>query len=184
MSTATSSQNFIESFYTKGRHLLKFKFERKVKFFPEYIIMSTIQTTKKSPMDRGAWRESCSPQGCKESDTTEATLHKESSFFKKLLKTNNLVIVVQSLNCVRPQGLQPTRLLCPWDFPGENTGVDCHFPLQRIFLTQGPNPALAGRFFTAEPPGKPKNLVKHDQKIYINQLYFYFITINNWKLKF
>ena len=41
MSTATSSQNFIESFYTKGRHLLKFKFERKVKFFPEYIIMST-----------------------------------------------------------------------------------------------------------------------------------------------
>ena len=24
---------------------------------------------------------------------------------------------------VRPHGLQPTRLLCPWDFPGENTGV-------------------------------------------------------------
>ena len=42
MSTAASSQNFIESFYTKGRHFLKFKFERKVKFFPEYIIMSTI----------------------------------------------------------------------------------------------------------------------------------------------
>ena len=24
-------------------------------------------------------------------------------------------------------GLQPTRLLCSWDFPGKNTGVDCHF---------------------------------------------------------
>ena len=26
----------------------------------------------------------------------------------------------------RPHGLQPTRLLCPWDFPGKNTGVGCH----------------------------------------------------------
>ena len=24
----------------------------------------------------------------------------------------------------------PTRLLCPWDFPGKNTGVGCHFLLQ------------------------------------------------------
>ena len=26
----------------------------------------------------------------------------------------------------RPHGLQPTRLLCPWDFPGNSTGVGCH----------------------------------------------------------
>ena len=26
----------------------------------------------------------------------------------------------------RFHGLQPTRLLCPWDFPGMNTGVGCH----------------------------------------------------------
>ena len=25
---------------------------------------------------------------------------------------------------------QPTRLLCPWDSPGKNTGVGCHFLLQ------------------------------------------------------
>ena len=31
---------------------------------------------------------------------------------------------------LRPHGLQPTRLLCPWDFPGKDTGVDCHFLLQ------------------------------------------------------
>ena len=30
-------------------------------------------------------------------------------------------------NSLRPHGLQPTRLLCPWDFPGKNTGVGCHF---------------------------------------------------------
>ena len=26
----------------------------------------------------------------------------------------------------RPHGLQPTRTLCPWDFPGKSTGVGCH----------------------------------------------------------
>ena len=28
---------------------------------------------------------------------------------------------------VRPHRWQPTRLLCPWDSPGKNTGVGCHF---------------------------------------------------------
>ena len=31
---------------------------------------------------------------------------------------------------VRPHRLQPTRLRCPWDSPGKNTGVGCHFLLQ------------------------------------------------------
>ena len=31
---------------------------------------------------------------------------------------------------VRPCGLQPTRLPRPWDSPGKNTGVGCHFLLQ------------------------------------------------------
>ena len=35
-----------------------------------------------------------------------------------------------------------TRLLCPWYFPGKNTGVGCHFLLQRIFLPQESNPRL------------------------------------------
>ena len=39
----------------------------------------------------------------------------------------------------RPHGRQPTRLLCPWDFPGKNTTAGCHFLLQGIFLTQGSN---------------------------------------------
>ena len=41
-----------------------------------------------------------------------------------------------------PHELQPTRLLCPWDFPGKNTGVGCNFLLQGIFLTQGSNLSL------------------------------------------
>ena len=41
-----------------------------------------------------------------------------------------------------PCGLKPTRFLRPWDFPGKNTGVGCHFLLQEIFPTQGSNPGL------------------------------------------
>ena len=50
--------------------------------------------------------------------------------------------VAQSCLTLRPHGLQPTRLLRPWDSPGMNTGVCCHFLLQGIFPTQGSNPGL------------------------------------------
>ena len=33
-------------------------------------------------------------------------------------------------NSVRPHRWQPNRLPCPWDSPGKNTGVGCHFLLQ------------------------------------------------------
>ena len=41
-----------------------------------------------------------------------------------------------------PHGLQPTRLLCPCNSPGKNTGVDCQSLLQGIFPTQGLKPGL------------------------------------------
>ena len=34
---------------------------------------------------------------------------------------------------------------CPWDFPGKSAGVDCHFLLQGIFLTQESNLGLPHR---------------------------------------
>ena len=46
---------------------------------------------------------------------------------------------VKSLSCVQLSAtpwLWPARLLCPWDFPGKNTGVGCHTLLQGIFPTQ------------------------------------------------
>ena len=33
-------------------------------------------------------------------------------------------------NSMRPHRRQPTRLPCPWDSPGKNTGVGCHFLLR------------------------------------------------------
>ena len=43
---------------------------------------------------------------------------------------------------LKHQGLDSARLLCPWNSPDKNTGVDCHFLLQGIFLIQGLNPGL------------------------------------------
>jgi len=38
--------------------------------------------------------------------------------------------LLQSCPTLRPHRRQPTRLPCPWDSPGKNTGVGCHFLLQ------------------------------------------------------
>ena len=61
---------------------------------------------------------------------------------------------------LRPYGLQPATVLCPWDIPGKNTGVGC------ISSSRGTSwsrdgiciscvSCIAGRFFTVEPLGKP-----------------------------
>ena len=53
------------------------------------------------------------------------------------------------------------NLLCPWDSPGKNTRVGCHFLLQKIFPTQGLNPHLfcllhwQGGSLPLAPPAKP-----------------------------
>ena len=63
-------------------------------------------------------------------------------------------------SCPTLCGLYPTRLLCPWDFPGKNTGAGCHALLQGIFPTQGSkprSPALQADSLPSEPPEKPKN---------------------------
>ena len=44
-----------------------------------------------------------------------------------------LLLLQSRVSCVRlcaTHRQQPTRLLCPWDSPGKNTGVGCHFLLQ------------------------------------------------------
>ena len=65
--------------------------------------------------------------------------------------------------------MDSTRLLCPWDSPGKNTGVGCCFLFQGLFLTLESNPrltspALAGGFSTTEPPGKPARGLGHSKR--------------------
>ena len=56
-----------------------------------------------------------------------------------------------------PMDYNPAKLFCPWNFPGKNTGVDCH-PFSRgssdteIELR---SPTLQANSLQFEPPGKP-----------------------------
>ena len=67
---------------------------------------------------------------------------------------------------LQPHGRKLTKLLCPRDFPGKDTGVGCRFLLQGDLPNPGIEPAcpaLAGRFFTPETPGKPYVTPTHVQ---------------------
>ena len=68
---------------------------------------------------------------------TRRSLTKKMSFLCFTSIYANMHACSVMSDSLRPHGLQPTRLLCPWNFPGENTGGVCHFLLQRIFLAQG-----------------------------------------------
>ena len=63
---------------------------------------------------------------------------------------------------VQPHGLQPARLLCPWNSPGKNTGVDCHSLLQENLLNSGiepPSAELQADPLLSEPLGKPRRIL-------------------------
>ena len=45
---------------------------------------------------------------------------------------------MHTCSVMQPHGLQPTRLLSPWTFPGKNTGVGCHFLLQKVSFHSNP----------------------------------------------
>ena len=62
-------------------------------------------------------------------------------------------------DCLQHCGLWPASLLCPWNFPGKNTGASCHFLLQGIFLTHGWNPCLPCLPCIPQPLGKSKSYV-------------------------
>ena len=51
---------------------------------------------------------------------------------------------------VQPHRRQPTRLPCPWDSPGKNTGVGCHFLLQ--FMKVKSESELAQSCLTVSDP--------------------------------
>ena len=75
-------------------------------------------------------------------------------------------------NSLWPSGQQPTRLLCPWDSPGLNTGMGCNALLQGIFLTQESNPhllspALTGGFFITSTTWEARSCTLMEDKCLI-----------------
>ena len=77
--------------------------------------------------------------------------------------------VAKSRPTLQPHRLWPTRLLCPWNSPGKNTGVGCRALLRGIFLTQGLNLSLLYLLhwqldsLLPMPPGNPHYLPEFAQ---------------------
>ena len=89
-------------------------------------------------------------------------LRGHASFASLLPPPCGLFLCAQTLSCVQlfaTHGLRSAGLLCPWDLPGRNTGVGCHFhwsgspspgdlPDPGIEPASLTSPALVGGFFT------------------------------------
>ena len=74
-----------------------------------------------NPMDRGAWWATVNGIARVRHDIVQQ------------LSSNNCILFYTSQYCkvsVQPHRRQLTRLLHPWDSPGKNTGIGCHFLLQ------------------------------------------------------
>ena len=78
---------------------------------------------------------------CQNSKTHEGHLRQSSTFYFLWFATVSQIVLCFPCCCccwvtsvvsdsVRPHRRQPTRLPHPWDSPGKNTGVGCHFLLQ------------------------------------------------------
>ena len=65
-------------------------------------------------------------------------------------------------NSLQPQELHPAKLLCPWNFPGKNTGAELPFPCPGDLTDpeiKPASPALTGGFHTTEPLGIPLGII-------------------------
>ena len=94
-------------------------------------------------MDRGAWWATVHGVAKSRTCWTGAAQHIAHTVLDKML-------------CV---GSAVSDALQPWVFPGENTGVDCHFSSRGSFHPEiqsvSPvSPALACGFFATEQPGE------------------------------
>ena len=78
-------------------------------------------------------------------------------------------------NSLQPHGLQPIRFLCPWGFPGKNTGVGSHSLLQGIFPMQGSNPGSCtpGRFFTVWASLKPVQSQSREAGVFLSTVWIW-----------
>ena len=91
---------------------------------------------------------------------TEVLVRTEGSSVAQLEKDLLPSLLLSHFSCVHSDHL-PSRLLCPWDSPGKNTGVGCHTLSEGIFPTQGSNPCILCLLYwqvcslPLGPPGKP-----------------------------
>ena len=109
------------------------------------------------------------PESLSPGDSCSSSVETQGSGEQNLDQLHQIVLEAYCSDCccyyliakshpplLQPHGLQPARLLCPWNFPGKNPGVGCHFLLQGDLpdpWIRPMSPALAGGFFTTDCSG-------------------------------
>ena len=77
---------------------------------------------------------------------------------KNVPANSGVCLVAQlCLTLCDPMDCSPARLLCPWDSPGQKTGMGCHSLLQGNLPNPGiksSSPTLQADSLPSEPPGK------------------------------
>ena len=119
----------------------KFEFQTKISAFPQ-----KDSTWTQRPVTHAAvLREDCL------ASLTAAKWSFSLCFYSCAVLSHSVVP-----SSLRPHGLQPARLLCPWDSPSKNTGVGCHALLQGNLPNPGTeprSPTLRVDSLPSEPPG-------------------------------
>ena len=76
-------------------------------------------------------------------NTAIGTIYSDKICFNSILYLHSIWRMRMSKSRSVVSNSLPAHGLCsPWNSPGQTTGVGCHFLLQGIFPTQGPNPGL------------------------------------------
>ena len=107
-----------------------------------------------NPMDGGAWWATVHGVAKSQTQLNDFTFSDKRGDWTQWILCRLWLVV---FSCCHVQFFvtpwTPARLVCLWNFLGKNMGVVA-ISLSRGF-SKGIEPALAGRFFTTEPPGKP-----------------------------
>ena len=81
------------------------------------------------------------------------------------------------VDSVRLHRRQPTRPIHPWDSPGENTGIGCHFLLQYMKVkSQSEVPQLGLEYWSGSPLPSPDNLLEYLKELCVLSCVQLFVT--------
>ena len=106
-----------------------------------------------------------------------SSIYGEHSFTSLDTAMRACVCAQSCSDSLQPHGLQPTRLLCPWDSPNRNTGRGCHFLLQGIFLTRGLNLRLLHWQMNSLPLSHLES-----SRILLSSSFFLWLILDSWTI--
>ena len=125
-------------FLTLGSKLCLLRFLRCRQILTAELLGKPLSAYSRCKVMRQVWRSKA--VGDKKADSCSLYITILTLYYSCNSCVSDSRCLVRLLSC--PTLCDPMDCSLPWDFPGKNTGVGCHFLLQDIFPTQGLNPGL------------------------------------------